>query len=124
MNPSTISQRQRLKWRYRKDWLTRLLFRMLSENHGGLRDSVPLTGQMLDIKDKDGSSYCSMFLNDSFEIGLGWEDGWHVIYRREIFHRIIFWYLRQWIFREWLGLRRKLWYAVLQHKVLKRIENE
>lgn len=95
-------------WEYR-------LYHALSEKWCG-NDGVPLDHRRL-IADDDGCERVFAFLNDSFEIGIGWRERWHAIIRRETIHRFIWWYLRQWAFGEWLGVRRWLWYKLLHRQV-------
>jgi hypothetical protein len=59
----------------------------------------------------------AMFLNDSFDIGVGTSDEWIYIFRRNEFHAMALWYLRCWTLKEWFGLRRKLWYWLLRRRV-------
>lgn len=89
----------------------RRLYHVLSEKWCG-NDAAPLNHRTLYVDD-DGCRRVFSFLNDSFEIGIGYPDRWHAIIRRPAIHKFIFWYLRQWAFGEWFGLRRWLWYRLL-----------
>jgi len=75
-------------------------------------DMVPLSHEVLKIKDRD-VDYVFCFLNDSFEIGIGYPDQWHGIYRRSMIHKFIRWYLMKWIFFDWFGLRSYLYFKFL-----------
>lgn len=123
--------------RFKHFSLERWLYRALAERDCG-NDGVPLTHRTLYV-DERGQVYQSeqvhsdtltphgkeqmsimnvfSFLNDSFEIGIGWPNKWHCILRREAIHRFIWWYLRQWAFGEWFGLRRAIWYWLLSRSV-------
>jgi hypothetical protein len=93
----------------------RRLMHLVAENSCG-NDGVPLDWRTLHVDDQ-GCERVFAFLNDSFEIGIGWPDRWHCIIRREAIHKFIWWYLRQWIFGEWLGLRRWIYYRLLHRSV-------
>ena len=90
------------------------LYRLLSEADCG-NEGVPLSHRTLRAE-SHGCEYVFCFLNDSFEIGIGYPSEWHGIYRRELIHKFIWWYLRQWTFGEWLGLRRWIWYKLLHRR--------
>jgi hypothetical protein len=96
------------------------IYHILSEKWCG-NDCVPLDHRTLYI-DSEGCKYVFSFLNDSFEIGIGYPEKWHGIYRRECIHKFIFWYLRNYIFGEWFGLRRYIWYKLLHRKVKKHLK--
>lgn len=100
-----------LYWRIRGFSLERWLYRLLAEKWCG-NDMVPLDHRTLHANEQ-GCEYVFSFLNDSFEIGIGYPNKWHCILRRETIHKFIWWYLRLWIFSEWFGLRRWLWYKLL-----------
>lgn len=104
--------RPTLVQKLRRFSLQNWLYHALSEDWCG-NDSVPLDHRTLRVQEKDGCEYVFCILNDAFEVGIGYPNKWHGLYRREVFHRMIFWYLRQWIFGEWLGIRRWIWYKLL-----------
>lgn len=79
-------------------------------------EMVPLSHDTLYLK-RNGLTHVVSFLNDSFEIGLGWPDRWHVMYRRDEFDRIIAWYLWKRCWSEWFGLRRWCYYKLLHNRV-------
>lgn len=91
-----------------EDWI----YSLLSEKWCG-NDMVPLDHRTLHVKERETLEYVFSFLNDSFEVGIGYPSEWHVILKRKTFHKMLFWYLRRWIFSEWLGLRRYIWYKLL-----------
>lgn len=114
--PCVATKWDQFRWKYLSpDSPERLLYRLLSEKWCG-NEMVPLDHRTLRVPN-DGCEYVFGFLNDSFEIGIGWPDRWHGIYRREVIHRFIWWYLRQWVFGEWFGLRRWIWYKLLNRRV-------
>jgi len=88
------------------------LYHLLGEN-----DSVPLDWRTLAWRSKDGCDRVLVFLNDGFEIGIGYPHEWQVILSRKDFDMMIRWYLRQWAVGEWFGLRRALWYRLLNRRV-------
>lgn len=94
-------------------WESRIYY--LLSGHDCGNETVPLDHQSIRIDD-DGVTRVFCFLNDSFEIGIGYPDRWHCILRREAVHKFIFWYLSKWIFGEWLGLRRWIWYKLLHRR--------
>jgi hypothetical protein len=102
----------------RRKTLEEIVYSLLSEKWCG-NDIAPLDHHTLYVNN-NGCEYVFSFLNDSFEVGLGYPSKWHTIIRRECFHKIMFWYLRQWIFSEWFGLRRKIWYWLLHRRCTKR----
>lgn len=117
-NPADYSWLKRLWWKvagHRS--LEGLIYHGLSEHWGG-NDMVPLDHRTLYITEKNGCDYVFSFLNDSFDIGIGYPNQWHVILRRETIHSFIFWYLRQWVFGGWLGIRRWIWYKMLRRRVV------
>jgi len=71
------------------------------------------------LKGETENLYVAEFLNDSYEIGIGFPDKWLVILRREYFHKLILWYIWRWIWGEWFGLRRWLFYKFLSLRVKK-----
>ena len=95
----------------------RRLYYLLSEHWCG-NEMVPLDHRSIHIDD-DGCTRVFCFLDDSFEIGIGYPDEWHAIIRRPAIHRFIWWYLCQWAFGEWFGVRRWIWYKLL-HRSCKR----
>jgi len=95
--------------------LEKWLYHLLSEKWCG-NDMVPLDHRTLYVNNH-GCDYVFSFLNDSFEIGIGYPNKWHTILRRETIHKFIWWYLRLWIFSEWFGLRRYIWYKLLHRQV-------
>lgn len=97
--------------------LENFIYKILSEKYCG-DNCVPLQGKTLYVN-SHGCDYVFSFLNDSFEIGIGYPSRWHGIYRRECIHKFILWYLKNYIFGEWLGLRRYVWYKLLNRKVNK-----
>ena len=114
-NPGMYSASTRLWWKIRSFSVERWLYHALAEKWCG-NDNVPLDHRTLYFGNH-GCEYVASFLNDSFEIGLGYPDKWHCIIRREAFHKLIFWYLRLWAFSEWFGLRRWIWYKLLHRSV-------
>lgn len=104
------------RWqRWRRFSFERWIYRRLSDHVTG-SESVPLSWDSKRIMDR-GTERVIAFCNDAHEIGIGYPDKWHVIMRREAFHKMIRWYLYEWIVREWLGLRRYLWYKLLFRRV-------
>lgn len=94
----------------------RMIYRWLSEDWCG-NENVPLDHRTLYAQEKNGCEYVFSFLNDSFEIGIGYPNKWHGIYRREVINKFIRWYLWQWSVGEWFGLRRWIWYKMLNRRV-------
>lgn len=88
---------------------------LVSEKWCG-NEMVPLDHRTLYF-DNHGCEMVASFLNDSFEIGIGYPNKWHTIIRRESIHKLIRWYLRQFIFGEWCGLRRWAFYKLLHRSV-------
>lgn len=99
--------------------LEQIAYHLLSERWCG-NDDVPLCQRTLYVP-SEGCQYVFCFLNDAFEIGIGWPNKWHGLYRREVINRFIRWYLWQWAWAEWFGLRRRIWYWLLNRRVQKTI---
>ena len=115
MNDQAFCEKPTLIQRIRLFSLEEFLFKVLSDEWCG-NESVPLNHKTLYVPEGD-SKYVFSFLNDSFEIGIGWPNKWHGIYRREVIRKFVFWYLFQWSICEWFGLRRWLWYKLLHRRV-------
>ncbi len=79
--------------------------------------TMPLDHRALKWRSEDGVDRVFVFLNDAFEVGVGYPDQWQAIIRREDWHKMMRWYLRQWAFGEWFGLRRWAWYKLLHRRV-------
>lgn len=60
------------------------------------------------------------FLNDGWDVGLGWPDCWHRIYRARVFSAIVRWYVWTWFWSDWCGFRTKLWFWLLHRRVTRR----
>lgn len=96
-------------------WENRL-YHILSTKWCG-NEVPPLDHETLYVDDPHGCKYVFSFLNDSFEIGIGYPSQWNTILRRETIHKFIRWYLFKYVFIEWLGIRRWLWYKLLHRSV-------
>src|SRR5690349_4288400 len=107
-DPSRYVWYRRLWWKIVGFHPEGLIYHWLSERDCG-NDGVPLTHRTL-YAESHGCEYVFSFLNDSFEIGIGYPNKWHCILRRETIHKFIRWYLWQWSIGEWFGLRRWIWY--------------
>jgi len=78
-------------------------------------DCPPLDHRSLYVKE-DGVTRVFATTNDGFEVGIGYPDHWHVIMRRESARMFAWWVFVTWV-RDWFGLRTKLYYAALHHRV-------
>lgn len=98
-------------------WIERKLYHALAGKWDGDNECAPIDHKTLRFMGESGCEEVVCILNDAFEVGLGWPERWHVLYRRKDFHRIIRWYLWQWAFSEWFGLRRWIWYKLLNRSM-------
>lgn len=109
--PAAVTNHPR--WdRFRNEGLEGVLYRLVSRNEF----DVPLDHESITVDD-DGVERVFCFLNDSFEIGIGYPSEWHAIIRRPAIHRFMRWYIRRWAWGEWFGLRRWIFYGLLSRRV-------
>ena len=102
--------------KFRRGWVERFAFSLLSDNFGGLRDSVPLDQSGTAFND-DGESTVVALQNDASEVSFGYSDRWEFHMSRKQFHKVMRWYFIQWSWGEWFGLRRWLWFWLLHRHV-------
>ena len=61
----------------------------------------------------DEKQEVACWLNDGFELWLGWPDKWHVFYKAKHARTLACWILWCWI-KQWFGLRRWIYYKALR----------
>ena len=105
------------KWRdrFRKGWVERILFHRLGDHTLG-GSGVPLERASKSVRSRH-CEYVIGFVNDAFEVGLGYPDHWKFLCPRGVFLRFVLWYLWKWAWSDWFGLRRRLWYWLLSRRV-------
>ena len=74
------------------------------------------------LEEIEGEINVISFGNDAGMIELGTPNHWWVIYHRPIFAAMVRWFLWRWSWGEWFGLRRALWFWLLNRIVRRRIE--
>lgn len=103
-----------------------MIYDILGDGDRG-NPSPPGSNQSLDFgeKGRDPASrpmyVASTWVNDGFEIGIGYPSEWHAMYRDKDARKLAWFILWDWwAVATWFGLKRKIWYSALYYIVKQR----